>query len=344
MEVRDQSTPEDVVQLGMDLLAAKRYYLGVCALLLYDWLLTFSSEYRLMWTRNRGPIFTLYLFNRYIPMAFMVITLVAYFIPAWTYEVCNRFAIVEWIQALLNSILAELVLLFRTFAMTGRSRIAVLFLACVMFSQCIVVFYAMSIKGENQALPLPDIPIDAFHMCILYSDPHMDLAYLILTIIFDLTVFIITLFISSRSLSWRYSRTSLYGTMLRDGALYFFVIFSGNLIWMILALTSRPGLKLANAQPSMLSPPLCQADMKDEWAMKTFDLAGIQFRWPTEAVPDSSIQTHGRGRTLNFDDSELEENIADRLFADIELGSPAPIHLKYLQHNSLHGRAMLKFC
>ncbi|KAK0473769.1 hypothetical protein IW261DRAFT_1503341 [Armillaria novae-zelandiae] len=102
-------------------------------------------------------------------------TTVAYFSPLWTFEErdfssdlirCNRFAIVEWLQALLAAIPAE----------AGSRKLFILILT----------------------LPLPELSAqsngaDLFHVCILFSSPVMETLYLTASILFDSIVFIITI-------------------------------------------------------------------------------------------------------------------------------------------------------
>lgn len=244
-------TLQDIITLGRDLLAMKWYFTGSCALLAYDYCLTFDREVDEIWWGRKTPIFYLYLSNRYCPMAFCVVTLFAYFSSLWTFEICNRFAIVEWIQTLLVVIPAETILVYRSYALSNRNKFIIGFLIAIMTSQCVAVVYAMSRPGTNGALQIPIYNVDPFHVCILFSDPRMDTAYLSLTIIFDIIVFSVTLhrtaidaFISQNS--------ALLRTIRWDGTIYFCVILAGNIVWLFLALFARPGLKFMNSQPSMI--------------------------------------------------------------------------------------------
>ncbi|KAJ4495414.1 hypothetical protein C8R41DRAFT_827882 [Lentinula lateritia] len=177
-------------------------------------------------------------------MGFCVITLFAYFSPLWTIERCNRFAVVD------------------------RRSLTIALWAIIM-AQFIIVIYAMSQPGQNLGLPLPNIPLDQFHVCILYSNPEMDLAYLLCSIIFDSLVFLATLVItvdygcsvwpsgSDSPTPFGEARTRptnsvLLSTIQRDGIIYFCAILSGNIVWLILSLNERPGLKFMNTQPSMI--------------------------------------------------------------------------------------------
>ncbi|KAJ7207201.1 hypothetical protein GGX14DRAFT_567756 [Mycena pura] len=249
----------DVVQLGEDLLALKMYFAGCFAVLFFDYFLTLADEVEHMWGAKKTIMFYIFLVNRYCPMAFCIITLFAYFSHLWTHELlsstwrlspstsCNRFAIVEWLQTLLIVVPAEVVLILRVFALTNRNKHLFAFLFAIVLAECIIVFYAMSLPGTNDALDLPRIAIDAFHVCILYSEPRMDTAYLATTIAFDSIVFAITLFCTlSDAASARAS--SILQAIRWDGTLYFCVILSGNVVWMALAMYARPGLKFMNSQ------------------------------------------------------------------------------------------------
>ncbi|KAJ7487853.1 hypothetical protein FB451DRAFT_1225710 [Mycena latifolia] len=246
----DPITPE-VIILGEDLLALKMYFCGCFALLFFDFFLTLGDEVNYVWKAKKTPMFYLFLMNRYCPMAFCIITLFAYTSPLWNLEViCNRFSIVEWLQTLLIVVPAEVVLLLRVYALTNRNKYLMGFLTSVILVEVIIVVYAMSLPGTNNALPLPHVPIDSFRVCILYSDPKMDTAYLSTTIAFDSIVFAITIACTVSNTTHR-SRPSILQTIRWDGTLYFCVILSGNVVWMALAVNARPGLKLMNAQPSM---------------------------------------------------------------------------------------------
>ncbi|KAJ7805495.1 hypothetical protein B0H14DRAFT_2382818, partial [Mycena olivaceomarginata] len=162
---------------------------------------------------------------------------------------CNRFAIVEWLQTLLIIVPAEVVLLLRIYALTNANKYLLGFLVSIILAEFIIVIYAMSLPGTNNAQVLPHVPIDSFHVCILFSDPKMDTAYLSTSIAFDCIVLAITLIstavknVSQGTRYWNILRTIRW-----DGTMYFCVILSGNVVWMSLAMNARPGLKFMNAQ------------------------------------------------------------------------------------------------
>uniref|UniRef100_A0A8H8CFD1 DUF6533 domain-containing protein n=1 Tax=Psilocybe cubensis TaxID=181762 RepID=A0A8H8CFD1_PSICU len=113
--------------------------------------------------------------------------------------------------------------------------------------------YCLTIRQEIETIWKGNRSLgDPYHVCILYSQPKMDTAYLGVSIFFDFTVFIFTICRTVNFSQIKLPTASLLRTILRDGAFYFLVILSGNIVWMVCSLTGRRGIKLINAQPSML--------------------------------------------------------------------------------------------
>ncbi|KAJ7243179.1 hypothetical protein B0H12DRAFT_837400 [Mycena haematopus] len=265
----DPITPE-VIRLAEDLLAFKWYFAGIFSLLFFDFFLTLVDEVELIWKGKKGTMFYLFLmvqpfylpsllpptrccaepilpygilYNHLVCILFSVMELPGH---------CNRFAIVEWLQTLLIVVPAEVVLLLRIYALTNRNKYLCAFLVSIIVVECIIVFYAMSLPGTNHALNLPHIPIDSFRVCILFSEPKMDTAYLSTSLAFDCIVLAITLaFTAANNAPHRTRSGVILRTIRWDGTMYFCVILSGNVVWMALAINARPGLKFMNAQPSM---------------------------------------------------------------------------------------------
>ncbi|KIJ99770.1 hypothetical protein K443DRAFT_101667 [Laccaria amethystina LaAM-08-1] len=252
--IAPHETLQDIFILGRDLLAMKWYFTGSCALLAYDYCLTFDREVDEIWwgRKTPKPILPNGLLHRHSFRCKHDISSYPKSFPGSHVNQpdrvsCNRFAIVEWIQTLLVVIPAETILVYRSYALSNRNKFVVGFLITIMSSQCVAVFYAMSRPGTNGALQIPIYNVDPFHVCILFSDPHMDTAYLSLTIVFDVIVFSLTLHrTASDAFLSQYS--DLLWTIRRDGTVYFCVILAGNIVWLFLALFSRPGLKFMNSQ------------------------------------------------------------------------------------------------
>ncbi|KAF8878085.1 hypothetical protein BD779DRAFT_1447942, partial [Infundibulicybe gibba] len=238
------------------------YFAASCALFAYEYCLTIRREIVDIWMEKRtlSSIVTsrwVFYVNiiRWAANSTSPGRAMDYSQLGITNHSCNHFAIVEWIQALVIALSAETVLAIRVYALTMRNKWLASLLGFIMISQCTIVFYVMAQPMKNTALSVPELPMDSFHVCILYSDAHIESAYLATSIAFDCCVFAVTLWATLRG---RFSQDGIDSTIRRDGAIYFCVILSGNVIWMLMSLFARPGLKLMNAQyvfpPSHISP------------------------------------------------------------------------------------------
>lgn len=91
------------------------------------------------------------------------------------------------------------------------------------------------LKSQDVGVP----PISSSLSLISLMLLNRDTAYLGVSILFDFIVFCTTIL---RTISFQgnlFPKTGLMRTIVRDGILYFAVILSGNVIWMVCALTGR---------------------------------------------------------------------------------------------------------
>ncbi|KAA1478067.1 hypothetical protein DENSPDRAFT_656868 [Dentipellis sp. KUC8613] len=75
---------DSLVPLAFDLGALKLYYVAVSALWIYDYFLTLGDEVTYAYAGKKGLIFGLYLVNRYFAAIVLILTLLSYFLDAWT--------------------------------------------------------------------------------------------------------------------------------------------------------------------------------------------------------------------------------------------------------------------
>ncbi|KAJ7237578.1 hypothetical protein C8J57DRAFT_1180552 [Mycena rebaudengoi] len=165
---------------------------------------------------------------------------------------CNRYGFMETFETLLLTTTAELFLTLRVYAITAKNRIFPCIAAGIMAAQWAIAIYAMSqsSQGTDQVAlllsrelpPLPPLPtIDPYHVCIFISVltvvPYVK-AFLCLCLAFDTLAFMVIIFVTVRS-SRAYQFMPLMQVIQRDGIVYFFVLFSSNLVWLLLLLYAR---------------------------------------------------------------------------------------------------------
>ncbi|KAA1477975.1 hypothetical protein DENSPDRAFT_885534 [Dentipellis sp. KUC8613] len=76
-----------VAQLASDLFAQKLYYVATSALWTYDYFLTLGDEVAYAYSGRKSYIFYLFLMNRYFAPITILLSLLSYFLDAWTLDV-----------------------------------------------------------------------------------------------------------------------------------------------------------------------------------------------------------------------------------------------------------------
>ncbi|KAF8069070.1 hypothetical protein FPV67DRAFT_1761896 [Lyophyllum atratum] len=265
-----------IISLGHDLFAMKLYWVAISSLWVYDYFLTLPDEIEYGWRGKKSPVFWLFILNRYLCPIFIIITLVAYFVIDWTLDtfntdllpqVCARYGFMETLETMLLTCTAELFLTLRVYALIGKRKPILFIAGLIILWQWAIALYAMSQSSKGTPQPalllssratipgLPPLPdADPYHICIFISTltvtPWVE-AWLCLSLAFDGLAFIGIIYgVVSRSRATR-TMVPLLHTIRRDGIMYFFVLFSSNLVWLLLLLHARLSLKFIHNQPAM---------------------------------------------------------------------------------------------
>ncbi|TFK41742.1 hypothetical protein BDQ12DRAFT_710744 [Crucibulum laeve] len=230
----------------------KWYYTASFSVLAYDYLLTFNEEVKEIWQRKptlgmekiyNPDYMTKSATSSILPLpdesilsdSIRYLDFISmrsgshaeYFSPLWTFE------------SILTLFPAEILMIYRVYAITAKCLPVVILLICTMVAQGFVIIYSASQPGGLEAFVTPNYNLDPFHICLLYPKTILrGCIYLIIAIFFDIIVFSITI---SRTINRNslLPRTPLLRTIQRDGTIYFLVLLAGNLIWFILALFGR---------------------------------------------------------------------------------------------------------
>ncbi|KAA1478070.1 hypothetical protein DENSPDRAFT_885605 [Dentipellis sp. KUC8613] len=278
---------DSIVALGHDLFAQKLYYVATCALWTYDYFLTLGDEITYAWSGRKTYIFYLFLANRYLMPCTILVSLVCHVLPPildcgcvrsnffrppfrslTKWPSCTRYGPTEGFETAFFTTIAQIFLTLRVYAITGRQKIVLVISVLFHLCQWGIIIYILSqaspgtsnpallLSHRDSALPpLPTLPdVDAFHICIFIAALNKASwleATVCMCLAFDTVVFLIICIMTGITI-----RRSSNGRMLRiiqrDGVVYFFVLFSTNLVWLLLALHAPPGLKFVQNQSTMI--------------------------------------------------------------------------------------------
>ncbi|TDL23327.1 hypothetical protein BD410DRAFT_787674 [Rickenella mellea] len=230
------AVPQSTISAYNELIATN--YVGVASytFLIYDHILTFGDEVEYIWKGHKGPIIYLFFVNRYFFDLAFILNLNAYLNPAFTPDVCRRFVRFEGSCVLIGLGLAGLMMMFRVNALYGGQRIVLAMLG-VLWLTMVGVFSWLLAGGQ------PVIHPAGIHGCsLIFSESLGSVATLssALPLIFDSAVLMLTL---RRTAGLFKSRMAghIVRILVRDGILYYSVIFTCNLVLTIMIATAPPG-------------------------------------------------------------------------------------------------------
>ncbi|KAJ3532349.1 hypothetical protein NM688_g7438 [Phlebia brevispora] len=224
------------VRTAEHLMAAKMYSLAACVMLFYDTALTFGDEVEKIWQRPFTGATVLWFLSVGIHSLERELRRSIDFSAynqQWPESVCNRFVLFP--EALKTVIIAVIGVIFilRLYAIYSRSRLILGVFSALLCAELGVKIWAFT-DGVSVKLP------PGLISCILTGKtPNRYVWTFVVELIFDTCVFFATIVKTLKiHRASSPSHNMLIRIMLRDGILYFAVIFGANLITVIFFLTA----------------------------------------------------------------------------------------------------------
>ncbi|KAI5123107.1 hypothetical protein M0805_001463 [Coniferiporia weirii] len=222
------------------LIVAKRYATACWALAIYEYMITFDREVQSIWQRKYTFVTVLWFFNRYTLLLSYCPIILAFYLP-YTAEFPGVIQIV-------SNISTGLTLSLRVYALYGRALWIFLILAPCLIAEITVEGWAVA---SGVPVPIPQGQAG----CILTGEQNQGDRFAALwigqlafpTMIFALTV--VRVFVLRRQ---GIARDSISVFILRDGAIYFLVIFLVNLANVLTYVIAPPDIQAINASLSAL--------------------------------------------------------------------------------------------
>ncbi|KAJ8501501.1 hypothetical protein ONZ45_g12129 [Pleurotus djamor] len=241
--------------------ALKSFALVATTILFYDHLLTFGDEIQHIWKKPKTPLSLLFLLNRYFAPPVFIICIIALFSPDWTVETlvgfvypliifsmdhfrCTSFAKFEGVLTLVTVMVAESMLILRVYAVYHQSRLVLVACLTVWITQLGLMSYILAHSGP---VVIPRTPVT--YGCILVADlGSLNILFVVPSIVFDTTIFVM-LMVALVKKARDHPLSMMLQIILRDGILYFVVVFMLNSAW------TGTGLGLSMDLKNILSFP-----------------------------------------------------------------------------------------
>ncbi|CAA7261274.1 unnamed protein product [Cyclocybe aegerita] len=236
---------EDVLVTGAaHLLAGKYFQLAAFVMLAYDHFLTFPQEVERIWAMRFSGATLLFLLNRYVTPLQFIIIIHAFQDPIWSKKVCDNFVVFEGASTVAMVAVCELIMILRVYALYNRSNVVLTFLLLLWIAQISVSAVGLR-TGFAVALP-PELT-----GCILTGSSSIFPLVWVSPLVTDTCIFALTLWRTRKYISRSGAAPTLH-LFVRDGVLYFLVIFMANLLNTLLFFLAPEGLRAIGASFSQL--------------------------------------------------------------------------------------------
>ncbi|KAF4615904.1 hypothetical protein D9613_011367 [Agrocybe pediades] len=260
-------SPNALAEAVRHLQAGKYFQIAAYVMMIYDHMLTFPEEVERIWKARFSGATVLFLINRYItPLQFLII-IDAFEDPSWTKAPLSARLDISGLNFLPAAAIdllhsrehqpsvllptsheyLDTIMILRVYALYGRNLYILAFLLVLW-----VVQIVLSSIGINTgfAVPLPPGLVG----CIFSGSNPLFPAIWVTPLLTDTCIFILTMwrtrgYLTSRSRTFRTPTLELF---MRDGLMYFLVIFSANLLNMLLFFLAPQDLKAIGASFSQM--------------------------------------------------------------------------------------------
>ncbi|KAI1798334.1 hypothetical protein LXA43DRAFT_23672 [Ganoderma leucocontextum] len=245
-----EMTPAQLATAAEHLMAAKMFSLASCVMLFYDITITFGDEVERIWKQRFTGATVLWFLNRYLsPLGYIVI-IVSFHDPSWSKAACQHYVLYPEVLKVFTATTVGIIFILRLYAIYSKSKAVLYGFSALLLMELGIKIWAFT---DGVMLQLPPGLVG----CILTgrSTPGDRIIYTwVAELLFDSFVFFATLY---RTIQL-YRRTligqalSLITVIMRDGIMYFAVIFVSNLVTVLIFVIAPPDLKVINASFSTL--------------------------------------------------------------------------------------------
>ncbi|KAF9468279.1 hypothetical protein BDZ94DRAFT_1246411 [Collybia nuda] len=203
--------------------------------LLYDHLLTFANEIEYIWKRRWTPFSVLFMLNRY----FAVFTMIAYLCAISDFN--KRMLQPSLVLVVLSSVtmlVAEAMLSLRVYAVYNNNKLILGLTLSIWIGHLVTI--CIAIIGKEGILN----PTSLGWNTVLDISTNVRLLFVLPAVVFDAIVGILLTLGLYRSSGPYRVKMPLVRLIIRDGILYFAVVFASNVAWILINvhLANKPWL------------------------------------------------------------------------------------------------------
>ncbi|KJA19156.1 hypothetical protein HYPSUDRAFT_204886 [Hypholoma sublateritium FD-334 SS-4] len=218
-----------LADVAHDLMAVKMYSLATFVMVYYDIIITFGDEVERVWRRKFTWFSVLWFLNQYVPPLGFVVIILAFHNSAWSANarICDAVVFFPAVLGAVTGTVIDVIFIVRLYATFSAHKAVLVFMIPLLTAKEALAILSVT---SGQRLHLPPGLVG----CILIAGPQGNLRFTgvwIAQLCFDATVFALTVYRAlALSRVARGGVRSLIDIIVRDGVVYFAVIFVADLV------------------------------------------------------------------------------------------------------------------
>jgi len=197
------------------------------ALFVYDFFLTFSEEVNLVWFKKLNPSVAIFFLVRYLPFIDGPLLIAQEFLFDPSPSSCKTLYQVRIVSYCLGLLLADCILVLRTYAIWEKNLVVVVGLGILTAGTSVASWYTTSLFVDRLAFAPSPFPLQ-FPGCFVpqFSD-ILWITYL-MVLIFETVICMVTLYgVLARG---RYGNSPLLRSVYRDGIVFYAYLFAISVV------------------------------------------------------------------------------------------------------------------
>ncbi|PCH42153.1 hypothetical protein WOLCODRAFT_163561 [Wolfiporia cocos MD-104 SS10] len=219
---------------------------GMFCIMGWEWIICLPQEIRLIWRhRPFNYISLFYALDRYYGLVQFAVV-IPLLTDAFTVEDCPKIFRWQPVGAMLSTLISQTILGSRVYALYSQSKRVLMILAVVMAAEFAVEAYTLTV-----VFPAPSPAPGVIVPCVAIGPTPWLITFWSMPLVFDSLAFFLTLYKSVTY--WRMDiSTPMLTLLFRDGLIYFAMIFTMNLLNVILFTTMPPALQAINLPATLM--------------------------------------------------------------------------------------------
>ncbi|KLO13202.1 hypothetical protein SCHPADRAFT_928690 [Schizopora paradoxa] len=250
-----------ILTLAGNQIAPQKYTIIACySLFIYDYLLTLNDEIKYIWRRQFSLGSFIFFVNRYYAMITLALTVFENFSLAVDSSRCKHLIGLQVFgDGIPLTIMTNFLIGLRVYALYKRNRFIGGFLLTYIVAELGVLLW-IYLTPSITPVVVPGPPsvnmIPVLHLCIVSNSPRISTfqagVFPVMQAMYDSVAFALIVFKTAATILRERGRYEDVRTlMVKNGLLYYAIVFSGYFTWFMMTLFCPPGIRGAAEFPSL---------------------------------------------------------------------------------------------